>query len=393
MTDIKDWGTDAARGVLTEAVRSRISGNDLLGLSASRLEQERLPRPADAHDSRCSTWRWHWRSSGTRFLAAAFAAAFVATLGATLAVYGHTLLTLPWWTALRSAPRISGHASVPDRDPRVARGGRRRRAVDRQNEGASFSGARTSFRSSPSPRSFPRSGRTSRRRARRQLAFFTDAPLRAMHRAGRDDRGLWREGEGQRAALAGRDRASRSTSRRVASSPSRSTGHHSIRSTVTRSCGISPSSAGLTRPWTACSRSPAPTRLRGSSAVAGSGFPSRAQMRSYGPTQVSGGAILASACWPPTSDRARPGEAHQPLGDRSGAIRRYDRRSAGATAPTTSRSRRGLVPPRLPGNRHAELRRGNRAHLRAAAARVRAKGLCPHLARSPRQGYLRRCSQ
>jgi hypothetical protein len=86
--------------------------------------------------------------------------------------------------------------------------------------------------------------------------------------------------------------------------------------------------------------------------VAGSGFPSRAQMRSYGPTQAAGGAILAPAC------------GHAPLTARNLAkpISRWE------TDPEPFDQRpqigwcygtnyialaTGLVPPRLPGNRHA----------------------------------------
>jgi hypothetical protein len=46
------------------------------------------------------------RSAGARFALAAFAAAFLATLGATLKVDGHTLLTLPWWIAASHVPGL-----------------------------------------------------------------------------------------------------------------------------------------------------------------------------------------------------------------------------------------------------------------------------------------------
>lgn len=44
------------------------------------------------------------RTAGGRFVIAAFVAAFVATLGASLVVYGHTLLALPWWKVASHLP-------------------------------------------------------------------------------------------------------------------------------------------------------------------------------------------------------------------------------------------------------------------------------------------------
>lgn len=47
------------------------------------------------------------RSHSGRFLVAAFTAAFVVTLGATLLVYGHTVLTLPWWILASHVPGLN----------------------------------------------------------------------------------------------------------------------------------------------------------------------------------------------------------------------------------------------------------------------------------------------
>jgi hypothetical protein len=102
--DIDVWGTDVLAAV-SPGPAAAISGTDPLGLSthvSSRSAYLGLPTLVilGLYVARS------WRAAGTRFLAAAFAAAFVATLGATLVIYGHTLFRLPWWTAARSLPAL-----------------------------------------------------------------------------------------------------------------------------------------------------------------------------------------------------------------------------------------------------------------------------------------------
>jgi hypothetical protein len=102
VSDIKLWGTDVLAAV-SPGREHALSGTDPLGLSthvSSRSAYLGLPTIIilALYVGRS------WRSSGTRFLTVAFAAAFAATLGATLVVYGHTLVTLPWWTAMSSVP-------------------------------------------------------------------------------------------------------------------------------------------------------------------------------------------------------------------------------------------------------------------------------------------------
>ena len=103
--DVQQWGTDALAGVVPPPWLA-LSGTDPFGLSShvsSRSAYIGFPTIAIlvlfAISSR--------RTPGTRFLLAAFAVAFVATLGATLQVYGHTLFRFPWRTAANSIPGLS----------------------------------------------------------------------------------------------------------------------------------------------------------------------------------------------------------------------------------------------------------------------------------------------
>lgn len=105
VTDIKAWGTD----VLAAFVPSFVIGFGArdLGFVQEHVRSHSaylgLPTVAiiAAYAVRSR------RSPGGRFLLAAFAAAFVATLGATLLVYGHTVLTLPWWVIATHVPGLN----------------------------------------------------------------------------------------------------------------------------------------------------------------------------------------------------------------------------------------------------------------------------------------------
>lgn len=105
VTNIKVWGTDLLAAFVPSFVIG-IGGQDLGSLQdhvRSHSGYLGLPMVAIivlyALRSR--------RSSGGRFLTTAFAAATVATLGATLIVFGHTLVSLPWWTAATHLPALN----------------------------------------------------------------------------------------------------------------------------------------------------------------------------------------------------------------------------------------------------------------------------------------------
>jgi hypothetical protein len=105
VTDIKLWGTDVLAAFVPSFVIG-FGGRDL-GFVQEHVKSHSaylgLPTVAIvalyAIRSR--------RSPGGRFLLAAFAAAFVATLGATLLVYGHTVVTLPWWILATHLPGLN----------------------------------------------------------------------------------------------------------------------------------------------------------------------------------------------------------------------------------------------------------------------------------------------
>jgi hypothetical protein len=105
VTDIKLWGTDVL-GAFVPSFVIGIGGSDLGSLQdhvKSHSAYLGLPTIAivAAYLLRSR------RAPGTRFLAAAFAAAFVATLGATFVAYGHTLFTLPWWSLAAHLPAVN----------------------------------------------------------------------------------------------------------------------------------------------------------------------------------------------------------------------------------------------------------------------------------------------
>ena len=102
LTGLDELGTDALAAFVPNAVIGA-GGHDLPSFAArvsSRSAYLGIPTvlilAAYAFRQR--------RSPGARFALAAFAAAFVATLGATLVVDGHTLFSLPWWTAASHVP-------------------------------------------------------------------------------------------------------------------------------------------------------------------------------------------------------------------------------------------------------------------------------------------------
>jgi hypothetical protein len=105
VTDIKAWGTDVLAAFVPSFVIG-FGGTDL-GFVQHHVKSHSayLGLPAIAMivlyvvQSR--------RSHGGRFLVAAFTAAFVVTLGATLLVYGHTVLTLPWWILASHVPGLN----------------------------------------------------------------------------------------------------------------------------------------------------------------------------------------------------------------------------------------------------------------------------------------------
>lgn len=105
VTNIKLWGTDVLAAFVPSFVIG-FGGRDL-GFVQEHVKSHSaylgLPTIAiiAAHAIRSH------RSPGGRFLLAAFAAAFVATLGATLLVYGHTVLTLPWWILATHVPGLN----------------------------------------------------------------------------------------------------------------------------------------------------------------------------------------------------------------------------------------------------------------------------------------------
>ena len=105
VTDINAWGTDVLAAFVPSFVIG-FGGRDL-GVVQDHVRSHSaylgLPTVAiiAAYAIRSR------RSASGRFLLAAFAAAFVATLGATLLAYGHTFLTLPWWVIATHVPGLN----------------------------------------------------------------------------------------------------------------------------------------------------------------------------------------------------------------------------------------------------------------------------------------------
>ena len=103
--DIKLWGTDVLAAFVPNFTIG-LGGNELLGLQrhvSSRLAYLGLPTVAILvlYAIRAR------RAPGGRFALAAFAAAFVATLGAAFEVAGNQWFTLPWWTAASHVPALN----------------------------------------------------------------------------------------------------------------------------------------------------------------------------------------------------------------------------------------------------------------------------------------------
>jgi hypothetical protein len=105
VTDIKLWGTDVLAAFVPSFVIG-FGGTDL-GFIHHHVKSHSayLGLPTIAMVALYAVQAR--RSHGGRFLLAAFAAAFVVTLGATLLVYGHTLLTLPWWIVATHIPGLN----------------------------------------------------------------------------------------------------------------------------------------------------------------------------------------------------------------------------------------------------------------------------------------------
>jgi dolichyl-phosphate beta-glucosyltransferase len=105
VANIKDWGTDVLGPIVPNRMIA-VGGGDLTSLAAqipSRSVYLGLPTVLIIllYGAR------EWRSPRARFLLAALGAAGVATLGATLRIGGHTLFTLPWWTAATHVPGLA----------------------------------------------------------------------------------------------------------------------------------------------------------------------------------------------------------------------------------------------------------------------------------------------
>ena len=102
--DIELWGTDVLAPLVPSYVHE-LGGSQLVSLQrhvSSRSAYLGLPTLVIVA---AYALRWR-RSPGVRFLVAAFAAAFVVTLGATLQVYGHRLIPLPWWHWAAHVPAL-----------------------------------------------------------------------------------------------------------------------------------------------------------------------------------------------------------------------------------------------------------------------------------------------
>jgi hypothetical protein len=104
VTDIKIWGSDALAAIVPNQL-IQIGGDQLSLIShvSSRSAYLGLPTVIIVVLYAIRSWR-----TGTgRFMLAALLAALVVSLGATLQVYGHTLLTLPWWIWASHVPGLS----------------------------------------------------------------------------------------------------------------------------------------------------------------------------------------------------------------------------------------------------------------------------------------------
>lgn len=105
VNDIKIWGTDALAAFVPSFVIG-IGGRDLGTIQDHvRSHSGYLGLPLVA-----ILVLYAFRARRTpegRFLVAAFTAASIATLGATLVVYGHTLVSLPWWNAATHLPALN----------------------------------------------------------------------------------------------------------------------------------------------------------------------------------------------------------------------------------------------------------------------------------------------
>jgi hypothetical protein len=105
VTDIKLWGTDLL-GAFVPSFVIGIGGNDLASLQQRvKSHSAYLGLPTIAIVALYAIRSR--RAAGTRFLVAAFACAVVATLGATLMIYGHTLFALPWWNLATHLPALN----------------------------------------------------------------------------------------------------------------------------------------------------------------------------------------------------------------------------------------------------------------------------------------------
>jgi hypothetical protein len=105
VTDIKVWGTDLLAPLVPSFVIG-IGGHNLGSLQdhvRSHSGYLGLPMVAIIFLYAVRTRR----TTTGRFLSAAFAAAGIATLGATLIIFGHMFVSLPWWTAATYLPALS----------------------------------------------------------------------------------------------------------------------------------------------------------------------------------------------------------------------------------------------------------------------------------------------
>jgi hypothetical protein len=101
ITDISAYGTDLLAAISPQGLA--ISGKDPFGLSTHVSTHSGYLGLPTVLILALYAWR-SWRRPETKFLASAFAFAFVATLGATLTVYGDNVVSLPWWSLLSRIP-------------------------------------------------------------------------------------------------------------------------------------------------------------------------------------------------------------------------------------------------------------------------------------------------